>query len=300
MAMKIIKPQLWKDYELIDSGNFEKLERFGMYTLRRPEPQAVWDRSLSEAECKKSSHATFRALKMADKGDGNEPGEWSIKPHIKYPWTIQYSYKSMKLSFMLTFKSFKHVGIFPENAGLWNYIYDTVSAWSAPDKKKVLNLFAYTGGASLAARAAGADVFHVDSVPQVISWSKTNMEASGLSDIRWVVEDVLKFVQREVNRGKKYDGIILNPPAFGRGPKREKWKLEDNINDLLKLCSQLLAGSGSFVLLNLYSLGFSPLVAENLLKTVFGSPDRLETGELFLPDNTGRKLPMGIYSLFNR
>jgi 23S rRNA (cytosine1962-C5)-methyltransferase len=164
------------------------------------------------------------------------------------------------------------------------------------DETNVLNLFAYTGGASLAAKAAGADVTHVDSVKQVVTWSRENMEASNLNNIRWIVEDALKFVQREVRRGNKYNGIILDPPAYGRGPDGEKWVLEKSINELLKLCKQLLKDNNSFVVLNLYSMGFSALIAENLVRDIFKYSNNIESGELYVQDNSGRKLPLGIFA----
>ena len=156
-------------------------------------------------------------------------------------------------------------------------------------------MFAYTGGASLAAKAAGAVVTHVDSVKQVISWSRENMEASELTDIRWIVEDAMKFVQREVRRGNVYSGIVLDPPAYGRGTDGEKWILEKSLNDLLKYCKQILKPSNSFVLLNLYSMGFSALVAESLIKTVFENKVKISSGELFVTDKGGRKLALGIF-----
>jgi 23S rRNA (cytosine1962-C5)-methyltransferase len=165
---------------------------------------------------------------------------------------------------------------------------------------RVLNLFAYTGGASLAAKAAGADVVHVDSVRQVINWSAENQEASQLNGIRWVVEDAMKYIHREVKRGKTYHGIILDPPAYGRGPDGEKWVLEDGINELVKICSQLLEKESSFMVLNLYSMGFSALIAEGLIKTHFSDILNPEFGELYLPDRSGKKLPLGVFLRFLR
>jgi len=164
----------------------------------------------------------------------------------------------------------------------------------------VLNLFAYTGGASLAAKAAGADVTHVDSVRQVLNWSRENMEASGLLNIRWVLEDALKFVRREIKRERIYQGIILDPPAYGRGPDGERWVLEDQIAELMDACAQLLDPREGFCVLNLYSMGFSSMIAENLMRDYFPDVITPEYGELFVPDNAGRKLPLGIYSRFKR
>jgi 23S rRNA (cytosine1962-C5)-methyltransferase len=291
-----IHPECFTEYELIDTGNFEKLERFGSYIVSRPEPQALWDKSLSDAEWNRLAHATFKREKQnkPDSFDNTERGEWILKKGMPDQWFIQYNYKAMQLKMRLGLTSFKHVGIFPEQAENWNFIFDTLTEHSATDCN-VLNLFAYTGGASLAARAAGANITHVDSVKQVITWSRENMEASGLTDVRWIVEDALKFVQREVRRGNKYNGIILDPPAYGRGADGEKWILEKSINELLKLCNQLLKNEKSFVVLNLYSMGFSALVAQSLMKTVFQNQGILSSGELYLPDNAGRKLPLGVF-----
>jgi len=205
---------------------------------------------------------------------------------------------NQKINFILQPTSFKHLGIFPEQAPNWNFIYHTIK--NNTTKSKVLNLFAYTGGASLSAKAAGADVIHVDAVKPVVDWSRKNMEASNLKDIRWVIEDAFKFVQREVKRGNKYQGIILDPPAYGRGPKGEKWVLEEKLNNLLHMCSQLLVAENSFMVLNLYSMGFSPLVAETLIKTNFPKVKHIESGELYLEDRFQKKLPLGIFCRFKR
>ena len=291
--MKLLTPENWPDYELIDCGNYEKLERFGKYILRRPEPQAVWRKALPEKDWERLTDAWFKKEKGKTNSEGNEKGEWILKPKMPQQWFISYSYKSMLLRFRLGLTAFKHVGIFPEQAENWNYIYDTVTAAYVP--QKVLNLFAYTGGASLAAKAAGADVTHVDSVRQVLSWSRENMEASGLDNIRWVCEDVLKFVKREAKRGKKYQGIILDPPAYGRGPEGEKWILEDHISELMDACSQISDENKTFCILNLYSMGFSSLIAENLVKDYFSKNSSIESGELFLQDNAKRKLPLSVF-----
>jgi len=212
-------------------------------------------------------------------------------------WPLSYDYNGLKIQMRLALTAFKHVGIFPEQAENWNYIYDTLSVLNLK-QPRVLNLFAYTGGASIAAKAAGADVVHVDSVKQVINWSNENMEQSGLKDIRWVVEDAMKFVRREVKRGNRYTGIILDPPAYGRGPEGEKWVLEENINELLKLCHELLLPEKNFFILNLYSMGFSALIAESLTKHIFGAQSQQEIGELYLQDRSEYKLPLGIFLRF--
>ena len=298
--MQLLSPQSWNDYQLIDSGDFEKLERFGKYVLRRPEPQAVWRKNLSEKEWEMQADAHFKKEKNKNAAsDGNEKGEWQLKKHMPEQWLISYHYKTMKLQFRLGLTSFKHVGIFPEQSENWNYIFDTVSELQV-GTPRVLNLFAYTGGASLAAKAAGADVSHVDSVKQVLNWSRQNMEASSLENIRWVLEDALKYVKREVRREKKYEGIILDPPSYGRGPDGEKWVLEEQIAELMDACGDLLEPKNSFCVLNLYSMGFSSLIADNLVTDYFSSPENREYGELYLPDNAGRKLPLGIFCRFRR
>ncbi|MCL2650414.1 MAG: class I SAM-dependent methyltransferase [Candidatus Azobacteroides sp.] len=292
--MQLLTPQNFPDYQLIDSGEYEKLERFGKYVLRRPEPQAVWRKKLSEQEWEKRWDAYFKKERgKVILNEGSERGEWVLRSHTPQQWFITYQYKKMKLRFRLGLTAFKHIGIFPEQANNWDFIYDTLL--KMPPQPKVLNLFAYTGGASLAAKAAGADVTHVDSVKQVLNWSRENMEASGLTDIRWVLEDALKFVKREAKRGKVYQGIIMDPPAYGRGPDGEKWVLEENIAELMEACGSLSDKQNFFCVLNLYSMGFSALIAENLIKDYFPQGTDISFGELFLEDENGRKLPLSVF-----
>ena len=288
--MNLLTPQDWKNYELIDSGNFEKLERFGKYTLRRPEPQAVWSPALPEKTWQQEAHARFVQ-------EGSHNGEWKRLKEIPDQWYLDYRYGEMELKFRLGLTGFKHVGIFPEQAVNWNYIYE--SAKAIP-QARVLNLFAYTGGASLAARAAGADVTHCDSVKAVLNWASANMQASRLSDIRWLLEDAFKCVQREARRERTYHGIILDPPAYGHGPNGEKWKLEEMVNDLTAAVAKILDPEQYFLVFNSYSLGFSPLVLQNLVHTHFGdlARKRLETGEIYLQERSGRQLPAGIFARF--
>ena len=297
--MQLLEPQSWVDYELIDSGNYEKLERFGKYILRRPEPQAVWEKTKSDIEWLNLADVTFKREKENTSQDGNERGNWSKKGNVPDQWFINYTYKGMKLRFRLGLTAFKHVGIFPEQSENWNYIFDTIKTFDV-EEPKVLNLFAYTGGASLAAKSTGADVTHVDSVKQVITWSRENMELSGLNNIRWIVEDALKFCRREVKRQKKYNGIILDPPAYGRGPDGERWILEESIAELMSLCRGLLHNKNSFLILNLYSMGFSSVIAENLIKSYFPEVKHLEYGELLIPEQSGRRLPLSVYARFKK
>ena len=221
-------------------------------------------------------------------------GEWKKLKEMPDRWNLKYKVAGSKseLEFRLALTSFKHVGIFPEQAVNWDYISESISLMKV-EKPKFFNLFAYTGAASLAAKAAGADVTHLDSIKQVVTWARENMELSGLKDIRWLVEDALKFVKREVKRGNKYNGIILDPPAYGNGPEGEKWKLEDNIQEMMQHVLQLLDEKNHFLILNAYSLGFSPVIIENLLKDF--AKDKLETGELYLQSKTNLKLPLGVF-----
>ncbi len=304
--MKLLTPQSWADYELIDSGDFEKLERFGSYVLRRPEPQAVWRKSLTDKDWEQQASAWFKKEKGKSGLEGNEKGEWVLKPNMPQQWMISYPYKEMNIRFRLGLTAFKHVGVFPEQAENWKFIYDSVAEpvgknnLNALKDVKVLNLFAYTGGASLAAKAAGADVTHVDAVKQVLNWSRENMESSGLDNIRWVLEDALKFVKREVRREKVYQGIILDPPAYGRGPEGERWILEESIAELMEACGQLLDEKGGFCILNLYSMGFSSLIAENLIRDYFSGIRELEYGELYLADTFGKRLPLSVFCRFKK
>ena len=295
-GLELLSPQ-WDDYELIDSGDFEKLERFGRWITSRPEPQAIWRKSLPESEWQRMAHARFRRDARSD-----ERGEWILSPRMPSRWTVSYRYKEMVLNMRLALTSFKHVGIFPEQAENWNFIYDNVRRISAASGSpaRVLNLFAYTGGASLAAKSAGADVTHVDSVRQVVTWSRENMEQSGLDGIRWIVDDALKFVRREVKRGRTYDGIILDPPAYGRGPDGEKWVLEQNIGELLDCCARLLPARNSFLVFNLYSMGLSALLAKSAVSQLFGHAEKEQFGELFFTDRGGKMLPLGVYYRFLR
>lgn len=280
-------PSAWTDYELIDSGDGQKLERFGQWVIARPEPQALWRPSLGKWD----ANATFVRSKGSD-----ERGEWRLDNRMPQQWVI--SYRGIKMRLGLT--SFKHLGIFPEQASNWDYITEAIG--KIEGRASVLNLFAYTGGASVAAAVAGADVTHVDSVKQVVNWSKENLEltAAGNSSVRWIVDDALKFVQREVRRGKKYNGIILDPPSYGRGPDGEKWVLEENIYELLKCCSELLTEKGAFVVLNLYSMGLSAMLARTLMRQLFGEPTTEQMGELYVEDSFGKQLPLGVFYRMER
>ncbi len=283
------------DYELIDSGNFEKLERFGRFTTRRPEPQAIWRPSLPEAEWLAADASFLRDAKS------EERGEWRLRRGTPDRWNVEYALRDKKLRMRLGLTSFKHVGLFPEQAANWDFIYDRCRDIAAQGTApKVLNLFAYTGGATLAARAAGAEVTHVDSVKQVVTWARENMELSGLDGIRWIVEDAMKFVQREVRRGNRYNGIILDPPAYGRGANGEKWILQDSICEMLECCARLLEDKNAFLVLNLYSMGLSSTLARTAVRQAFGEPKTEERGELCFTDRRGKQLPLGVYYRITR
>jgi 23S rRNA (cytosine1962-C5)-methyltransferase len=289
-SISIDTPKFWgKSYELIDSGGFEKLEQFGSICVRRPEPQAVWGKSLSEEIWVSKTDAYFKK----EKGS-SEKGFWDIQKKTPEKWFINYKSDLLNLNFKISLSSFKHVGIFPEQASNWEFLAENIPKLKN-DKPKFLNLFAYTGGASLVCRQMGADVTHVDSVKPVLSWARENMEMSNLDSIRWMAEDALKFVKREARRGNFYQGILLDPPAYGRGPDGEKWVLEEHIDDMLKSVKEILDPKEHILLTNVYSLGFSTLVVENLMNGLFDVPQNAEFGEIYLNDTFNKKLPLGVF-----
>ena len=245
-------------YELLDSGGEAKLERFGDVVLARPCAQAVWKPQ------RKALWQTADAI--FDREGGNH---WHGRSRLPKEWTVRVA----DIAFRLSGTDFGHLGIFPEQRAQWQWIRETLRAEKAATGRtlNVLNLFAYTGAASLAARAAGADVTHLDSVRQVVTWARGNMENSGLDGIRWVVEDAMKFARREARRGNLYDGIILDPPAYGHGPDGEKWKLDECLFEMLRTVDSILRPERSFVVLNLYSNGYSALLGETLVRQAFRS-----------------------------
>lgn len=298
----LLTPAGWTEYELIDSGGFEKLERFGNVVTVRPEPQALWRKSLPESEWKRTADAVFRRGGGDKRTSADERGTWELSQGVPEQWRIRYSYKDMDLTLRLGFTAFKHVGVFPEQAENWDFIYDSIQRIGKNDgegRPAVLNLFAYTGGATLAAAAAGAAVTHVDSVKQVVGWARENAENSKLDGIRWIVDDAAKFVAREVRRGTRYRGIILDPPAYGRGPDGEKWILEQHLPTLLENCASLLERENSFIVLNLYSMGLSSLLARSMVRDILGwrncAGSEEQFGELYFTDRGGRQLPLGVF-----
>lgn len=289
----------WKDYELIDCGDFCKLERFGKYVTVRPEPKALWKKSLSDAEWERMAHTKFIPGGGFSTAGQQDSGSWKTLKRMEQQWPIVYQPLGITLRMGMT--SFKHVGVFPEQASNWDFIYENTCrlvANAGGTPVKVLNLFAYTGAASLAARKAGADVTHLDSVKQVVTWARQNMELSHMDGIRWIIEDALKFARREAKRGNKYQGIILDPPAYGHGPDGEKWKLDDCLYEMLCLVGEILAPKDSFLILNLYANGYSSLIADTAVRSALklGPDAHVECGELVLRDSFGKALPLSVFS----
>lgn len=280
----------WNDYEVIDCSKGEKLERWGDYLLVRPDPQVIWDTPKKEKGWRKMNGHYHRSSKGG--------GEWEFF-QLPKEWTIQYSLPiNKKLTFHLKPFSFKHTGLFPEQAANWNWFSQLIAdAVSKGRQVKVLNLFAYTGGATLAATAAGASVTHVDASKGMVTWAKENAISSGLKDapIRWLVDDCVKFVEREIRRGNHYDAIIMDPPSYGRGPKGEIWKIEESVYPLIQLCSQILTDNPLFFLINSYTTGLQPAVLSYMISTVLGTANGTVTAsEIGLPvSSNGLVLPCG-------
>lgn len=273
----------WKDYEVIDTSNGEKLERWGKYLLLRPDPQVIWDTERSDKRWRKINAHYHRSSRGG--------GEWEFFD-LPEQWTISYD----KLSFNLKPFSFKHTGLFPEQAVNWDWFSELIK--NAGREIKVLNLFAYTGGATLAAAAAGAHVTHVDASKGMVTWAKENAKSSGLSEapIRWLVDDCVKFVEREIRRGNKYDAIIMDPPSYGRGPGGEVWKLEESIFPFIEKCTQILCDRPLFLLINSYTTGLQPAVLSYMINTAIVSRfgGHVESGEIGLPvSSNGLILPCG-------
>lgn len=273
----------WKDYEVLDCSDGEKLERWGKYTLLRPDPQVIW----STPKTKKEWNHLNGHYHRSSKGGG----EWEFFD-LPAEWSISYR----ELTFRLKPFSFKHTGLFPEQAVNWDWFSERIKSANRP--VKVLNLFAYTGGATLAAAAAGANVTHVDASKGMVNWAKENAAASGLSDapIRWLVDDCVKFVEREIRRGNTYDGIIMDPPSYGRGPKGEIWKIEDSIYPFVELAAKLLSRDPLFFLINSYTTGLQPAVLSYMLNTALVNKigGHVESSEIGLPVTaSGLVLPCG-------
>jgi 23S rRNA (cytosine1962-C5)-methyltransferase len=281
---KILSPDRFTDYEILDCGNGKKLERFGKVKLIRPEPAASWKPQLSFDEWKSVANAQFVSQ------DGQK-GKWEMFKDTDTTWRLGYKSPDVNLSFMLKLTSFKHVGLFPEQCVHWDYIF---RASKALHKPKVLNLFAYTGAASLAAKAAGADVIHLEGLKQLVAWARQNMELNKLDNIRWLIEDALKFVKREVKRGNKYNGIIMDPPSFGIGPAGERFVLEDQLAELIGHVGKLL-DEKSFIVCNSYSYKFSALTLSNMFSRHMPKRHFSELGELATPFGQNKLLSHGVF-----
>nr|WP_297863993.1 class I SAM-dependent methyltransferase [uncultured Acetatifactor sp.] len=304
----------WKDYAVLDASGGEKLERWGSYILVRPDPQVIWRTPYDHSGWKRKNGHYHRSAKGGGEWEFfNLPDEWSIsyrfkgnaEPHTDLP--PEQTAEGASLTFRLKPFSFKHTGLFPEQAVNWEWfsglIRREVRTGSRPIK--ILNLFAYTGGATLAAAAAGAAVTHVDASKGMVGWAKENAAASGLGEapIRWLVDDCVKFVEREIRRGSKYDGIIMDPPSYGRGPKGELWKMEENIWDFIRLSTQLLSGDALFFLINSYTTGLQPAVLSYMMHTAIVKPfgGHAEAEEIGLPvELSGLILPCGAAGRWQR
>ena len=273
----------WKDYELLDCGDGEKLERWGRQILVRPDPQAIW-----EAPRRSSAWQNPDARYLRSNTGG---GHWERRK-LPEQWTVQYG----ELTFNVKPMNFKHTGLFPEQAVNWDFVMEKIRRAGRPIQ--VLNMFAYTGGATVACAAAGASVCHVDAAKGMVAWAKENARSSGLADapIRWIVDDCAKFVEREIRRGRRYDAIIMDPPSYGRGPSGEVWKLEQNLYPFVKLCAGVLSDDPLFVILNSYTTGLAPSVLGYILNLLVSGTygGHTECAELGLPvTETGMALPCG-------
>ena len=279
----------WKDYEILDMANGEKLERWGNVTLVRPDPQIIWKQK-SFPNKWKEVNAVYNRSKTGG-------GSWNYKKQMPKAWQIKYK----NLTFNIKPMGFKHTGLFPEQAVNWDWMINKIENEKKHKKEiKVLNLFAYTGGATVACLSAGASVCHVDSSKGMVSWAKENVISSKLADrkVRYIIDDVVKFVQREIRRGNKYDAIIMDPPSYGRGAKGEVWQFENNIYDLVELCTQVLSDDPLFFLINSYTTGISSKVLENILNLTISKnyKGKVSSGEIGLPMEESKLiLPCGIY-----
>ena len=279
----------WKDYEILDMASGEKLERWGNIYLVRPDPQIIW----KEKSFPKKWNEANAVYNRSSSGGGG----WNYKKRLPDAWQIKYK----NLTFNIKPMGFKHTGLFPEQAVNWDWMINKIK--SEKREIKVLNLFAYTGGATVACLSAGASVCHVDSSKGMVAWAKENVASSGLSDrpVRFIIDDVTKFVQREIRRGNKYDAIVMDPPSYGRGKNGEVWQFENNIADLVELCSEVLSDDPLFFLINSYTTGISAKVLENLLDLKIKKKGKLASGEIGLPmTNSKLVLPCGIYGRWEK
>lgn len=282
------------DYQLLDCGDFYKIEKFGSYTLARPEPQALWSLQKPLDVWRHEVDAFYERKKEDVKSNKEDSGNWILNTPIPQNWEISLgNFNAHEVKAKLALTSFKHVGIFPEQFENWNFICQHTAENKLSGN--LLNLFAYTGLASIVSSIAGYKVTHVDAVKQVVNWANENRQLSQLeSNISWVVEDAIKYLQREIKRNKKYTAILLDPPAYGRGPNGEKWLLEKELFYLLKLCKSVLEEENSFLIINLYSLNITPLLLESILKEANLWSDASQCMEQYIAYSTNKKLPLGV------
>ncbi len=279
----------WKDYEILDMANGEKLERWKDVILARPDPQIIWKEKTFPEKWKKTNARYHRS--------STGGGSWQYEKKMPESWKIQYK----NLTFQIKPMGFKHTGLFPEQAVNWDWMMDKITKANRPIR--VLNLFAYTGGATVACLAAGASVCHVDSSKGMVTWAKENVAASGLADkpVRYIIDDVNKFVNREIRRGNQYDAIIMDPPSYGRGTNGEVWKFEENIDDLVNLCTKVLSDDPLFFLINSYTTGISSTVLADILQMAISKKGTVTAGEIGLPmTGSSLVLPCGIFGRWEK
>ncbi len=284
-------PQLWKDYELLDCSEGERLERWGDIVLIRPDPQVIWKTD--------RKHPLWRKANARYHRSNSGGGKWETYTRIPAEWNINYN----NLTFHIKTMGFKHTGLFPEQAVNWDYMTDLIKKAGRP--VKVLNLFAYTGGATIACLKAGASVTHVDASKGMVQWARENAELSGVSDkpVRWLVDDCIKFVQREIRRGNKYDIIIMDPPSYGRGPGGEVWKLEDEVYNFVSLCSEIVSDDALAMFINSYTTGLAPSVMQYILGSImvpkFGGS--VSSDEIGIPVTSSKMvLPCGATAIWEK
>lgn len=298
-TMTILQTPGWNEYALLDTGEGKRLEQFGQYRLIRPDPQIIWQRKLPRSEWDVAD-AVFMS------GEKGKQGKWQKKSSMPDEWKVHYQ----EITFKAKLTPFKHTGIFPEQSLHWEWMSERIRNYelgimhkNGGEKLKILNLFAYTGGASLICAGAGAEVTHVDASKPSIAWARENQQLSGLNQkpIRWIYEDVMSFVKREVKRGKVYDGIIMDPPVYGHGPSGERWEFNENFPELIHFCKLLLSPNPLFILINAYAISSSALMLGNSLADITGLlKGKIEVGELALEEKTSKRLlSTGIYARFD-
>lgn len=316
--MQILTPKNWQDYALLDSGNGKRLEKFGQYILVRPDPQCIWKPTLPQSEWQQADaifEKTSGDKQSFPSANAERKGIWKKKTKLPEKWEMSYG----NLKFWIKLSPFKHTGVFPEQAVQWDFLQSVIlgrnnvttpesmnnRSWTSQDDRQVniLNLFGYTGIASLAAASAGAKVTHIDASYPTIGWARENQKLSGLDEkpIRWILDDAMKFCEREIKRGVKYDGIIMDPPIYGHGPSGEKWDFEESFPKLMEICSKLLSDKPLFVIVNAYAISASAIMLENVLNDYLKDFNgKIESGELALEEKSGRLLSTGIFARWSK